>query len=358
VKNYYILAINPGSTSTKTAIFKNDKSVFTKEISHSSEDLAGFEKIADQFRFRKELILKEIESFGFDINNLSAVVGRGGLIKPVESGVYEVNDAMLKDLDNSSFGEHASNLGAIIASDIAGSVPGARALTADPIVVDEMKDVARLSGHPEIDRISIFHALNQKAAARAFAEKKETSYEKLNLVVAHMGGGISVGAHEKGKVVDVNNAIDGDGPFSPERSGSLPCGILADFLFEKNLSKKEVRSMIQGKGGLTAYLGTNDVREAESMAAKGDDNAKKVLEAMAYQVGKEIGSAAAVLKGDVDAVILTGGIAKNSGTVEAIKEMTQFIAPVEVYPGEDELKALALNGLRVLKKETELKIYK
>lgn len=358
MEEYKILAINPGSTSTKIAVFRNNKNIFLKNIKHSVDDLAKFKTIADQFNFRKEIILEELKQAGIDVNKISAVVGRGGLLKPIESGVYQVNEQMKADLRNSIMGEHASNLGALIADDIARSLPSAKAYIADPVVVDEMEDVARISGHPRFKRVSIFHALNQKAIARLHAKSIDKKYEELNLVIAHLGGGISVGAHRKGRVIDVNNALDGDGPFSPERAGTVPAGQLAKLCFSGEVTYEEVKKMLTGKGGLVAHLGTNDAYEIELKARAGDAKAKLIQDAMAYNIGKAIGSMAAVLKGKVDAIILTGGIAHNPDLVDYVKEMVGFIAPVAVYPGEDEMQALAMNGLMVLKGEVMPKEYK
>lgn len=357
MEEFKILAINPGSTSTKIAVYKNNKSVFLKNIKHTSDELKGFSKIADQFEFRKEIILKELKEADIKIEKISAVVGRGGLIKPIESGVYEVNDSMREDIKNCIMGEHASNLGALIADDIAKSIPNARAFIADPVVVDELEDVARIAGHPRFKRVSIFHALNQKAISRIYAKTLDRRYEELNLIVAHLGGGISVGAHKMGKVIDVNNALDGDGPFSPERSGSLPSGQLAKLCFSGEFTYDQVKKIITGQGGLVAHAGTNDAYEVEMKAKAGDAKAKLLQSAMAYNIGKSIGSMSVVLKGKVDAIILTGGIAHNPDLVDYIKDMVGFIAPVIVYPGEDEMAALAMNGLMVLRGEVQARIY-
>jgi butyrate kinase len=344
----YILVINPGSTSTKFALFSNGEPVMEKSISHSADQIAGFKRISDQFGFRKKMIIAELEESEINIDDIRIVVGRGGLLKPIESGIYEVNDAMKRDLESGERGEHASNLGGLIASDIADSLPDARAFIVDPVVVDEMEDVARYTAHPCFSRNSVFHALNQKAVSRLFASAEGKRYEDLNLIVAHMGGGISVGAHRKGRVVDVNNALNGDGPFSPERSGSLPVGQLADLCFSGERSHEEVTAMITGKGGMTAYLGTNDFREICKRAEEGDTEALGVQQAASYQIAKEIGAAAAVLKGEVDAIILTGGMAYQELNTSYIKSMISWIARVVVYPGEDELRALAFNGQMVL----------
>ncbi|MUP38517.1 MULTISPECIES: butyrate kinase [Labilibaculum] len=352
-----ILAINPGSTSTKIAVFQGDKSVFLKNIKHSNEELAQFGKISEQFEFRKNIIMKELVDAEIQIDLIEAVVGRGGLVKPIESGIYSVNERLKEDLRIGVLGEHASNLGGLIADNIAQALPRAKAYIADPVVVDEMIDVARISGHPEFQRVSIFHALNQKAIGRAFAQSVDKKYEEINVIVAHLGGGISVGAHCKGRVIDVNNALDGEGPFSPERSGTLPAGALAKLCFSGDYTLEDVKKMIKGEGGLVAHLGTNDAYDVELKAKAGDANAKLIQDAMSYQVGKSIGEMAAVLKGKVDGILLTGGIAHNPDLVNYIKEMVSFIAPVVVYPGEDEMKALAMNGYMVLRGEIQPREY-
>ncbi len=352
-----ILVINPGSTSTKIAVYRDTKPRLVETIRHSVEDLARFEKVTDQFAFRKEIILQRLEKAREKIDEITAVIGRGGMIKPVESGVYEVNEAMKRDLIKGVMGEHASNLGGLIADDIARSLPHARAFIADPVVVDELEDIARVAGHPLFERKSIFHALNHKAISRTFAQQTGRKYEDLNLIVAHMGGGITVGAHEKGRVIDVNQGLDGDGPFSPERSGTLPVGDLARVCFSGKYDLNDVKKMITGKGGLVAYLGINDVYKIDLMAQDGNEKAGFLLDAMAYQVAKEIGAMSAVLKGRVDAIILTGGIAYNNRVVDFIKVMVAHIARVVVFPGEDEMKALAMNALQVLRGEKEAKVY-
>ncbi|MEG1572257.1 MAG: butyrate kinase [Bacteroidales bacterium] len=353
-----ILSINPGSTSTKIAVFSNEDNVFLKNIKHSADDLAGFTHIADQFEFRKNIILKELKDAGINIQELSYIVGRGGLVKPIPSGLYEVNEALITDLKKGVQGEHASNLGGLIAKDLANTIQGARAFIADPVVVDELEPIARISGHPAVERISIFHALNQKAIARTYARELGRPYESLNLIIAHLGGGVSVGAHKQGKVIDVNNALDGDGPFSPERSGGLPVGSLVKLCFSGQYSLEEVKKIICGKGGYVGYLGTNDAYQVEQKAAAGDEKAKAIQEAMAYQIGKEIGAMAAVLKGKVDAILFTGGIAHSKSFIADVSEMVAFIAPIKVYPGEDEMKALAMNAFMLHKGEIEIKQYR
>ncbi|HSL86040.1 MAG TPA: butyrate kinase, partial [Bacteroidales bacterium] len=352
-----ILALNPGSTSTKFALFEESEMLFEKTLRHSSTELSVFLKITDQFHFRKDLIMSELMERKVDFSRIAAVVGRGGLIKPIESGVYQVNEAMKKDLLSGQRGEHASNLGGLIADDIASSLPNAKAYIVDPVVVDEMEPIARISGHPLLKRISIFHALNQKAVARAYAACIGRRYEELNLIIAHMGGGISVGAHRKGRVVDVNNALNGDGPFSPERSGGLPAGQLADLCFSGKYTHSEIKSMITGKGGMVAYLGTNSFQEVCRMADEGNLEPVLIREAAAYQVAREIGAMAAVLKGSVDAIILTGGMAYEKSFTSLIIATVEFIGKVVVYPGEDEIKALAFNGLLALDGKTEIKNY-
>ena len=352
-----ILAINPGSTSTKFSLFEEERLVFEKTLRHSSEELNKFEQITDQFHFRRNLIMNELSERKIDVSRIAAVVGRGGLVKPIESGIYKVNQRMKDDLTAGYSGQHASNLGGLIADDIATSLCCACAYIVDPVVVDELQDVARVSGHPEIERKSIFHALNQKAVARTYASSTGRKYEDLNLIVAHMGGGVSVGAHKNGKVIDVNNALNGDGPFSPERSGGLPAGQLVDLCFSERFSHDELMSMLTGKGGMMAYLGTNSFIEVCKMADEGDQVAILISKAASYQVGKEIGSMAAVLDGKVDAIILTGGMAHQDSYINYIRSMVSFISEVVVYPGEDELKALAFNGLLALDGKIEIKDY-
>lgn len=352
-----LLIINPGSTSTKVAVFQDKEQVFKKNIKHSVEEIAKFDRISDQFSYRKDTILNELKNEGISLDGLSAVVGRGGLLHPLTSGVYEVNDAMIADLTAASYGEHACNLGGLIANDIAKEY-GVKAYIADPVVVDEMEDVARYSGHPLFPRVSIFHALNQKMIARQHAEAVGKKYEDLNLIGVHLGGGISVGAHKKGQVVDVNNALNGDGPFTPERSGALPSGPLMKACFSGKYTKKDIDLMLKGQGGFVAYLGTNDALEVENAVKAGNKEWEKVYRAMAYQVAKEIGGlAASALDMDVDGIFITGGMAYDNTFCGIVKEHVEKIAPVYVYPGEDEMKALAFNGLMVLNGETEVKTY-
>ncbi len=354
---YRILVINPGSTSTKIAIFENEKEILKETIRHSTEELSPFERITDQYEFRKRVIMDFLKKAGYDIKDFDAFVGRGGLVRPIPSGTYEVDELMLEELKEGKYGEHASNLGALIANELAKEA-GVKAYIVDPVVVDEMMEIAKYSGHPDFVRKSIFHALNQKAMARKVAKELGKSYEEVNVIVAHMGGGISIGAHEKGKVIDVNNALDGDGPFTPERSGTLPMTQLIDLCYSGKYTYEEVRKLIKGKGGLVAYLGTNDAREVQDRVREGDEKATLVYKALAHQVGKWIGKMAAALKFEVDAIVLTGGLAYDDEfLVPWIKEMVSFIAPVYVYPGGDEERALAEGVLRVLRGEEEAKRY-
>lgn len=352
-----ILTVNPGSTSTKIAVFQNTKPVFTKTISHPAEVLKKYMRISDQYQFRKNIILQELKQTDIKLEDIKAVVGRGGLVKPIASGVYAVNRKMKEDLLSSSLGEHASNLGGLIADDLANSLPNAKAFIVDPVVVDEYDDIARISGHPILPRKSVFHALNQKAVARAHAKSILKRYEELNLIVVHLGGGITVGAHKKGKVIDVNQGLDGDGPFSPERSGTLPIGDFARLCFSGKYTKDQVLKMIKGEGGMVAYLGTNDAYEVEQRMIKGDEKAMLIYEAMAYQVAKEIGAMSSVLKCEVDAILITGGIAHSRWFVNQITERVYKIAPIHIYPGEDEMQTLALNGLMVINGEIPLLEY-
>ncbi|MCK5537741.1 MAG: butyrate kinase [Bacteroidales bacterium] len=352
-----ILAINPGSTSTKIAVYQNTNPVFLKNISHSLDDLKNFDSIASQYEYRRNIICEELKKAEIRLDLIKAIVGRGGLLKPIESGVYEVNQAMIDDLKNPKFGEHASDLGGLIAHQMAQNLPDARAFIANPVVVDELNPLARVAGHPAFQRKSIFHALNQKAVARTFAKSTMRRYEDLNLIVVHLGGGVTIGAHEKGRVVDVNNGLDGEGPFSPERSGTLPAGDLVRLCFSGIYTQEKIMRMLKGEGGLVAYLGTNSAYDAEIRAQEGDTEAKFYFDAMAYQVAKYIGSMYPVLEGEVDAILITGGVANSKYFVNKIIERVHKIAPVHVYPGEDEMRALAMNGLMVMKKELEVKEY-
>ncbi|ELC8387116.1 butyrate kinase [Clostridium perfringens] len=354
---YKLLIINPGSTSTKIGVYEGEKEILEETLRHSAEEILKYDTIFDQLDFRKEVILKVLKEKGIDINELDAVVGRGGMLKPIEGGTYEVNEAMVEDLKIGVQGPHASNLGGILSNEIAKEI-GKRAFIVDPVVVDEMEDVARLSGVPELPRKSKFHALNQKAVAKRYAKEHNTSYEDVNLIVVHMGGGVSVGAHRKGRVIDVNNALDGDGPFSPERAGGVPSGELLEMCFSGKYSKEEVYKKLVGKAGFVAYANTNDARDLIKLSQEGDEKGSLIFNAFIYQIAKEIGSMAVVLDGEVDAIVLTGGIAYSDYVTNAINKKVKWIAPMVVYGGEDELLALAQGAIRVLDGVEEAKIYK
>ena len=357
MKIHRILVINPGSTSTKLAIFENTRKIVDEVLRHPSEELKKYRRVTDQYEFRKKVIEDFLSRSGYRLEDFSAIVGRGGLLKPIPGGTYLVTEKMLEELRECRNGEHASNLGAILAHELAKGC-GIPAYIADPVVVDEMIPEARLSGHPDFERKSILHALNQKAVARRVAERLGKRYEEINVVVAHMGGGISVGAHERGRIIDVNNALDGEGPFTPERSGTLPLTQLIDLCFSGKFTLEGMMKRIKGEGGLVAYLGTNSAIEVVRRIKEGDEFARKVYEAMAYQVAKWIGRMATSLKGEVDAIVLTGGLAYDDEfLVPWIKERISFIAPVFVFPGGDEERALALAVLRVLEGEERAKIY-
>ena len=352
--NYRILAINPGSTSTKIAVYDNEKQLLVKTIDHRIEDLEGYERIQDQFEMRKNEVLKSLKENDINLNSISAIVGRGGLLPPVKSGAYLVNEEMLDRLVNRPILEHASNLGAIIAYEISKPL-GINAYIYDSVSVDELTDVARLSGVKGMDRECLSHALNSRAMAIRYAKNNNKRYEELNLIVAHLGGGISLSIHEKGKMVDI--VSDDEGPFSPERSGRVPCKKLIDRCFSGNYTYREMLKTIRGKGGISSYLGTIDVRKVEEMINEGNEDAKLVYDAMTYQIAKGIGELATVVCGNVDAIILTGGIAYSKRITDNIRKRVEFISEVCVIPGENELESLSLGILRVLRKEEDVKIY-
>ncbi|MFA6868426.1 MAG: butyrate kinase [Bacteroidales bacterium] len=361
-----ILAINPGSTSTKIAVIELDTQaqdsskeiipVFSKNIKHSLDKVHEFARIADQYKWRKEIILNTLQENNINLSEIKYVIGRGGLVKSISSGIYKVNESMKHDLLIGYSGEHACNLGGLIADDIASSLH-IDAFIADPVVVDEMTPIAKVAGHPAFERKAILHALNQKAIARVYARQINKKYEELNLIVAHMGGGISVGVHEKGLVIDVNQALNGEGPFSPERSGSLPVIDVIRACFSGKYTEEELNKMIVGKGGFVAYLGTNDALAIENRVKAGDKEADFYESAMAYQIAKEIGAASTVLEGKVDAILLTGGLAYGKGFVEKISKRVRHLGPIFSFPGEDEMNALAFNVLLLLKGEIPLKEY-
>ncbi|MDY0235021.1 MAG: butyrate kinase [Gudongella sp.] len=349
-----LLTINPGSTSTKVGVYEDEQVVIVKTLDHPVSEIQKFEHVQDQFDFRENVILDFLKANDISLESLDAIVGRGGLLPPVKSGAYKVNELMIDRLKNRPIVEHASNLGAIIAYEIAGKL-GIDAYIYDSVAVDELTDIARISGMPIIERLSLSHALNSRAMAHKYADKIGKKYEDLNLIVAHLGGGISVTVHEKGSMTDVSS--DDEGSFSPERSGRVPCNKLIDLCYSGEYDKKAMKKMLRGKGGLSGYLGTVDAREVEKMIEEGDSKAELVYEAMAYQVSKAIGELATVLKGDVDAIILTGGIAYSDMMTNWIKERVSFIAPVEVLAGENELEALAHGILRVLNGQEKARTY-
>jgi len=352
----WLLIINPGSTSTKIAVYEDAEERFSENIAHSAEAVAKYNKIVDQKGFRKDVILKFLADKNFDVRSLNAVVGRGGLLKSIPSGTYRVNDRMLNDLYQGVQGEHASNLGGLIADEIARPL-GIPAFIVDPVVVDEFEDWARISGIPEIKRRSIFHALNHKHSARLAARELGKKYEEVNLIVCHLGGGISIAAHRAGKVVDVNNALNGEGPIAPERAGTMPAWDLVELALSGKYGKDDIKKMLTGKGGMVAHLKTNDMKTVVQRIKGGDRQAELIFTTMAYTVAKQVGSCAAVLKGKVDGVVLTGGLALCKEFIDMIKDCISFVGRVFVFPGENEMIALASAALRVLKGEEEAKTY-
>lgn len=352
-----ILVINPKNTSSKIAVYKDSKLCFLKTIKYTDEQIAACGTIPGQLEMRKNAILQELKDNDININKLKIVIARGGLVKPVKSGVYEVNDRMREDLLKGVMGMHATNLGGIIAADIA-ALNNAKAIIADPVVVDELEDVARISGHPLFERKSIFHALNQKVVARKYAKSINRKYDELGLLVVHAGGGgISVGAHKNGRVVDTNQAFDGDGPFSIERAGTLPAGDLVKLCFSGRYSEKEVMEIITAKGGLYGYLGTTSLTTIEKRIAEGDEKAAFIMYAMAYQLAKEIGGMCTVLDGKPDAIILSGELFNNSSFTRDLSRKIEKIAPIALYPDENEVDALAMNAIGVMKGEIEVLQY-
>ena len=350
------LIINPGSTSTKIGVFEDETLLFEETLRHTTEEIASYASIVDQKDFRKEIITNLLASKNFDMKSLNVVVGRGGMLKPIPGGTYAVTDDLLNDLKIGKQGQHASNLGGILAREIGDSL-GIPSYIVDPVVVDELEPISRYSGVPELPRTSVFHALNQKAVAKRYAKEQGRAYDTMNLIVVHMGGGVSVGAHKEGRVIDIFNALDGDGAFSPERAGAVPSGALIKMCFSGQYTEKEVYKKIVGNGGFNAYLGTNDMRDVEKMANENNEKAIEVRDAFIMQVAKDIGSMATVLKGKAEAIIVTGGIAYDEAVVAGLKERCEWIAPFTVYPGEDELLALAQGALRVLNGEEKAMTY-
>ncbi|MBQ0079636.1 MAG: butyrate kinase [Eubacterium sp.] len=346
------LIINPGSTSTKIAVFHETEVVFVKTLRHSAEELAQYDTIADQKGFRKDIIMEALQDNDIAIDKIDVCVGRGGFLKPIVGGTYEVTDDVYNDLLIGRTGQHASNLGGVLAREIADEL-GKKAYIVDPVVVDELMPIARVTGIPEIERRSIVHALNHKAVGKRYAESVGREYNELNLIICHLGGGVSVAAHQNGKMIEVPDALDGDGAFSPERTGRIPVGPLVELCFSGKYTKEEIKKMLVGKGGFVAHLGTNNMIEVDDRIEAGDEKAKFIMNAFVFQLAKDIGAAATALYGDVNQIIITGGIAYDPYVVEGLKQRCSWIAPITIYPGEDELKALTEGVLRVINGKEE-----
>jgi butyrate kinase len=353
---FRILAINPGSTSTKFGLYDDENCILTETIRHDSSALAKCGTVLNQKEIRRDSIISALRDTELNFSSLDAIAGRGGLLKPIESGVYIINDKMLEDLNSATASIHASALGAIIASEIAGTL-NVPAYVVDPIVVDEMDRNAKLTGIPGIERFSVFHALNQKAIAKRLAAQLGKPYENTRFVIAHLGGGITIGAHRYGRVIDVNDALAGEGPFTPERTGAIPVVPVINMCFSGEYTQAEMIEKVTQKGGMKAYLGTSDLTDVQKMINDGDEFAALVLDSMAYQISREIGAMAAVLEGLVDGIILTGGLAYSTRLTGAIKQRVDKFAPVYVFPGEDEMLALASGVLRVLRGDEEAAHY-
>lgn len=352
---YKILAINPGSTSTKISLANDDQPVFVADITHSQEELRIFKRISDQFHFRKQVVIEELKKRNVPLD-FDAVIGRGGLAKPVPSGVFAITEKMIID-QQQAIHQHVCDLGCMIADEIARDIPGCRSFIADPGVVDEMEPEARVSGSPLMPRMCIWHALNQKAIGRRFAKDMGTTYEKLNLIICHLGGGISIAAHDHGRAIDANNALDGEGPFSPERAGTLPAADLIHLCFSGKYTEDQLLKKVSGQAGLIAHLGTNDLKEIMNWIKAGDKHAEVVVSAMIWHIAKNIAAEGAVLYGKVDAILLTGGMAKCDYIIERLKRRLNYLAPIHVYPGQDEMKALTENALAVLRGERAARDY-
>ena len=352
-----ILAINPGSTSTKIAVYDDEKPILLRTIRHSAEELSKFEDVIYEFPFRKQLVIDELKRNDIPLQ-FDAVIGRGGLVKPIAGGTYEINQTMLDDTHSGiAMHNHACNLGCLIAYDIARDIPDCRSFIADPGVVDELNDYARISGSPLMNRICIWHALNQRAIAKRFAREIGRRYDDMNLIICHLGGGISIAAHDHGRAVDANNALDGEGPFSPERAGSLPAADLIRLCFSGKYTEAQLLKRVAGQAGLTAHLGSNDMRAIEKRISEGDQHAKVIVDAMIYHVAKNIVAEGAVLCGDINAILLTGGLPRSEYIITNLRRRIDFLAPVYCYPGEDEMEALAMNALEVLRGRQEAKVY-
>ena len=353
-----IVAINPRYPFTKVGVYNNNKIIFLKKINHQEEQFKLFKNCNDLTLFRKNAILKELVDNDIPLNDIKVVIARGGLTKPVVSGVYHVNENVVRDLGECRMGKDIVNLGGLIANDLVKDLPNAKAFIADSVVVDEFDDLARVTGLPEIQRKSIFHALNQKAVARKYAKSIGKKYEELNLIIAHLGTGITVGAHKKGRVIDANMGYDGDGPFSPIRAGSIPAGDLIRLCFSGKYTENDLLTKVSIEGGIYAHLKTYSAEEVDKRVQEGDQKAAFIFEAMAYQVSKTIGSMYPVLNGEVDAIILTGGIAHSQWFVKKITERVNKLAPISVYPGADDIETLVMRGLAVINGEEEVLDYK
>ncbi len=347
---YKILGLNPGSTSTKVSYYEDEKEVFVESISHSADEIAKYDKIIDQFEFRKDRIMEILKDKGVDVNELSCVVARGGLLPPLKAGAYKVNDAMVTLLKEKPVMEHASNLGAVIAYEIVKplNIP---AFIYDGVTVDEMMDILRVTGLKELPRRGIGHNLNTRAAAMKYAKEHGKDYKDCKLIVVHLGGGISITLQYGGKIADIIN--DEDGPFAPERSGELPCQALIQFMEDGGYSAKDLLKKVKSRGGIVAHLGTNDTRDVEKMIEDGDEHAKFIYDAMAMSVARNVGKEAATVAGDIEGIVLTGGIAYSKYFTDEVKKNVEWIAPVTVYPGENEMQSLTLGALRVMRGEEE-----
>ena len=350
-----ILAVNPGGTSTKISVFDDSRQIVKENITHSQKDLEAFEHVVDQMDFRKNKILKTLAEHKIELNSLDAVSGRGGLMKAISGGTYPVNDAMVEDLRNAINGEHASNLGAILSKEI-GDENEIPSFVVDPVSVDEFQEISRLSGISDLPRASWLHSLNQKAVCRMVAEQIHAKYEDCNFIVAHLGSGNSVVAHRKGKMIDGSGGRT-DGPFSPERGGGLPTYPLVKLCYSGKYSEQEMVNKISNIGGMYDYLGTKDMLDIEARVKAGDEKAKLVFDSFVYQVAKEIAMYGASLCGDVDRIIVTGGIGRSQMVIKALKKRVSYLAQIEVVPGEMEMEALALGALRVLNNQEEAKKY-
>jgi butyrate kinase len=354
---FNILIVNPKDQETQIAVYDNYKLRYMIGRKHTKEEIAGFDSIYDQVTFRKDIVLKELTKNQFSLEDVRVVISRGGLVHPVQSGVYEVNEQLKHDLIYSTVGEDIINIGGLLAAAVAAEIPGAQAMIVDPTVVDELEEIARITGAPGILRKSIFHALNQKAVGNLHAETHKLKYEDLNLIIVHMGNGTTVGAHRKGKVIDVNQGFAGDGPFSLVRVGTLPLGDVVELCFSGTKTKEQIESLITHCGGLNGLLGTTSMNEIETRIKNGDERARLVLEAMAYQVAKYIGEMYAVLKGEVDAILITGELAHSDFIIRFILDHVEKFAPTFIYAGDNEIKAMAANALRVIKGEMTVKTY-